>query len=95
MSHLRFHNPAPIAPVFVPANLPPRYVINFVPAINTPVSDTSVHASDISVPASDSAHVSGSTHVSDLTPVAATKFSIVSSANFVVPSSPTPCIGPN
>ena len=27
-----FHNPVPSAPVFVPAELPPRYAIDFVPA---------------------------------------------------------------
>ena len=31
-----FHNPAPNAPSFVPAELPPRYAISFVPA-TTPV----------------------------------------------------------
>ena len=30
-----FLNPASNAPSFVPAELPPRYAINFVPAVNT------------------------------------------------------------
>ena len=29
-----FHNPVPNTPVFVPAELPPRYTINFVPAVS-------------------------------------------------------------
>ena len=28
-----FHNPVPVAPVFVLAELPPRYAISFVPAV--------------------------------------------------------------
>ena len=34
-----FHNPVPVAPAFVPAELPPRYAINFIPAVpSVPVS---------------------------------------------------------
>ena len=65
-----FHNPASItsAPVFVPAELPPRYSINFVPSVPVPV------------PASVS--VSASTPVS-ASFLPSTEFSIVSPANFV------------
>ena len=33
-----FHNPVPVTPVFVPAELPPRYAISFVPADSASVS---------------------------------------------------------
>ena len=71
-----FHNPtAPASvPVFDPADLPPRYAINFVPAVNisASVSDFVPAASPVSdspVPASASSP----------------DYSIVSSANFVIP----------
>ena len=41
-----FHNPVPnAAPVFVPADLPPRYAINFIPAVNAPVPAFNADAS--------------------------------------------------
>ena len=33
-----FHNPVTSAPAFVPAALPPRYSISFIPAVNAPVT---------------------------------------------------------
>ena len=73
-----FHNPVPNAPVFVPAELPPRYAINFVPALPvSPVASTAIPVFPI-----------GS---------ASTDYSVISSANFVVPSavsSSSSCIGP-
>ena len=49
-----FHNPVTNAPVFVLAELPPRYAINFIPAIDVnvvsnPVAASSVVSSDYSV----------------------------------------------
>ena len=70
-----FHNPVPVAPVFVPAELPPRYAINFVPAApHIPVSASPTGysvsvASDSAIPAS---------HVSS------TNYSVISSVDFVV-----------
>ena len=71
-----FHIPvaAPV-PVFVPAELPPRYTINFVPANTT---DDSIYAS--ASPVDASAVSVGSAPSTD--------FSIVSSANFDVNASP-------
>ena len=53
-----FHNPVPVAPVFAPAELPPRYVINFVPAASSvvfpaappPVIPVPVSASPVILP---------------------------------------------
>ena len=71
-----FHNPVQNAPGLVPANLPIRYAINFVPAISAPpVSVPPVSAtSPISNPAVAS---------SDVSP----DYSVVSSANFVAVNS--------
>ena len=77
-----FYNPVPVAPVFTPAELPPRYAIDFVPAapsVNPPVSTIPVPNFVVSCSA---------------TP--ATDYSVISSVNFVVPdsipSSPSTCI---
>ena len=45
-----FHNPVKSTPVFVPADLPPRYAISFVPAVNVPVIPESISV-PVSVPA--------------------------------------------
>ena len=42
-----FHNPVPNASVFVPAELPPRYVINFVPAAPTVLASPVVPVDDV------------------------------------------------
>ena len=60
-----FHNPVESAPVFVPAVLPPRYAINFVPAVVSNPAEPVVAS-----------------------PVSSPDYSVVSSANFVIPSSP-------
>ena len=79
-----FHNPVPNAPVFVPAELPPRYAINFVPA----------HASaSPAVPPVTS--LPAVLLVLPVLPVApsgsvSTEYSVISSVNFVVP--PSTCI---
>ena len=93
-----FHNPESTAPVLVPAILPARYAIDFVPAV-----DSHVHASaytsnsvPVSVPVSAYAYASNSAPVSD--PVSAavptfsnsapsTGYSVISSANFVISNS--------
>ena len=88
-----FQNPVPKAPVFVPAELPPRYTISFVPAVSAlPV--TIVHP--VSVPLVSC--------VMSAVAVSSTDYSVVSSANFVPIASTTPasvssfpsfCIGPS
>ena len=48
-----FHNPVPDAPAFVPAVLPPRLAIDFVPAApDTPVFTSPVAASAVPSPVS-------------------------------------------
>ena len=72
-----FHNPVPSAP-FVPANFPPRYAIEFVPAlpvIPVPVPDLAPSAS---VPSSDFSIVSSANFVVSSPPV------IVSSPTCIV-----------
>ena len=70
------HNPV-TAPVFVPEELPPRYAINFVPAL------------PVSVPAPDS--VISPVPVSVPVPVPASAgYSVVSSVNFVLPAPSVP-----
>ena len=99
-----FHNPAPVAPVFIPAELPPRYAISFLPAAPVvPVS--SIPASSVApvfvladsppVPA-----VSATVSASPVVPVnaspASTVYSVISSVNFVISgsitTSPSTCI---
>ena len=99
-----FHNPVQNAPVFVPAELPPRYAINFVPAVSVSPATRSaspvihVNISFVPVPASVSVPVlafavSVPVPASVFVPVPAstapsTDYSVVSSANFVIASSP-------
>src|SRR5258706_6870555 len=45
-----FHNPAPATPAFVPADLPPRYAIDFVPATSVSTASASVPVSAADVP---------------------------------------------
>ena len=91
-----FHNPpvpVPVAPVFVPAELPPRYAINFVPAAPSVISPVVIPVPALVV--SDS--VMSDSHV------LSTDYSVISSVNFVVsdpthpviPSSPSACIETN
>ena len=83
-----FHNPVPNAPVFVPAELPPRYAIEFVPAapaVVVPVFPIG------SAPSTDYSVISSVNFVvpSVTVPVSslpASPYSVVSSANFVIPS---------
>ena len=85
-----FHNPVTVAPVFVPAELPPRYAINFVPA-DIPLFP---RASSV-VPSPVTPVTSFLTVVPDVpaSPVIVSSYSVVSSANFVVPSpSPSYCM---
>ena len=83
-----FHIPTPTPAVFIPAALPPRYAISFVPAL--PVSPALAPVSPTSVPASPVSPVIAppATPVTD-------GFSVVSSANFVPASVFTSsfCIG--
>ena len=74
-----FLNPVPNATSFVPAELPPRYAINFVPAIvsSSPVAAVSVSSSSSSTPP-----VVSSPAISSSSP---SSFSVISSANFVFP----------
>ena len=75
-----FHNPIPVAPAFIPAELPPRYAISFVPAAPPVVSSTR-----------DRSVISSANFVVSPT----TDYSVISSVNFVVPSSstsPSTCI---
>ena len=86
-----FHNPAPpIAPVFAPAELPPRYAINFVPAVSAlPVSPVIAPAFTVNVasPVIPFAVVSSGNLVPPCPVVASSSassdYSVVSSANFV------------
>ena len=81
----KFHNPVPNAPVFVPAELPPRYAIEFVPAAPAVASVFPIG----SAPTTDvPAFPVGSTPSTD--------YSVISSVNFVVApvSSSSSCIGP-
>ena len=95
LCHLyEFHNPVPNAPVFVPAELPPQYAIDFVPAASTlPVSSTPV----VPVSTPDAVVV---IPVFPIGSAPSTDYSIISSVNFVVPSVTIPfsssssCIGP-
>ena len=100
------HIPVPNAPpVSVPAELPPRYAINLVPAVNAPVS-VSVSASaspvifPVPVPFPVLAPASASPVVPTSSLATSPEHSVISSTNFAVPSfvryaSPTPCIGTN
>ena len=90
-----FHNPTPPAPVFVPAELPARYMINFVPASAVPaVPDVSVSLSAVSVSAvpDTSISLSAVSRTSDISVpypassvVPSTDYSVISSVNFVAP----------
>ena len=77
-----FHNPVTAAPAFVPADLPPRYAINFVPAapvipvVPSPSTSSASAFAPLSFSASVPAPVSGPAPVAD-------DFSVVSSANFI------------
>ena len=79
-SHLyEFHNSVQVVPVpvFVPAELPARYIVNFVPA---------------AIPLYASAPAS--VPVSALALPVSSDYSIVSSINFVIPSSTTVHVNP-
>ena len=95
-----FHNPGPNAPVFVLAELPPRYAISFVPAVSAlPVTASpAVPVIAVSVPSVSC--------VTSTATVSSIDYSVVSSANFVLPtvsatsasissSSSSSCIGPS
>ena len=71
-----FHTPTPAPAVFVPAALPPRYAINFVPALHVtpPVSASAARLSPVS-PVSASVPA-----------VLSSPYSVVSSAYLVIPS---------
>ena len=75
-----FHNPAPNASGFVPADLPLRYAIDFVPA--APVSHTPVVFSTSASPVNFVAPVIPSASAS-------TDYSVISSVNFVAPAVPS------
>ena len=77
-----FHNPVPNAPVFVPAELPPRYAISFVPAVSAVPVIASPAVPVIAVP---SVSVPIPVLTSASVPVG---YSVVSSVNFIVPSFP-------
>ena len=95
-----FHFPTPVHAAFVPAELPPRYAIAFVPALSTappvlpvstvlpvpvsPVTTSSVHSAISAISVSA---ISASNAGSD--------FSVVSSANFIPASvfTSSSCIG--
>ena len=78
----------PAVPDFVPAELPARYAIKFIPAVSEFTPAVSVPPAVVASPVSHVTTVSAPAPAS----VTATEYSIVSSANFVFPSS-TPCIG--
>ena len=111
-----FHNPVPNAPAFVPAEVPPRYAIDFVPAVSavTPMPvvvpavsnvPSVVSAVTTFVPAEFPARYAIKfvpAIVPDVPPVSpvivsssSSSYSVVSSANFVIPSSPTYCMPTN
>ena len=83
-----FHNPVPNTPVFVPAELPPRYAIDFVPAAPAQVAFVpAASAVPVSVPAVYTAPASGFPYASS------TDYSVISSVNSAVHVSSPPCIG--
>ena len=89
-----FHNPVPNAPVFVQAELPPRYAINFVPASNVSTSPavppvTALPAVLPVLPVLPALPILSALPVTPSGSVS-TEYSVISSANFVVP--PSPCI---
>ena len=91
-SHLyEFHNPVQIAPVpvFIPAELPARYAINFVPAA-VPVYASAPATAYASSPSTEYSVVSSTCFAVPPSTVC----SIVRSVNFVIPTSPvsSPCI---
>ena len=99
-----FHNPTPIAPAFVPAELPARFAINFVPVSGSPsCSAPSVASASASVDCSvvSSANLVVPSFPSVVFPPASapyadnvSEFSVVSSANFLPASVFTSsCIG--
>ena len=96
-----FHNPPVPAPVFIPAEVPPRYAINFVPASATQpefsvVSSVSVVSPVNIVPPSavSARSVSARSVISSanfaipasVPASSSTDYSVISSANFVVPA---------
>ena len=84
-----FLNPVTAAPVPVPAELPPHYAINFVPANvpnSVPVPSVNFSSSYSAVPSANSVVPFPSSSV------ASSPFSVVSSAHFVFPASPTHCM---
>ena len=93
-----FHNPVPVAPVYVPEEILPRYAISFVPAsvpVFVPVPTSVPVPASVPAPVSVSALDSLVNFDAPSSPVS-TGYSVISSVNFVVPSSPvstSPCIG--
>ena len=92
-----FHNPVLNAPAFVPAELPPRFTISFVSAVSALPVTASPVVHPVPVPSVSC--------VKSAVAVSSTDYSVVSSANFVVPivsatsapisSSSSSCIGPS
>ena len=83
------------ANIFVPAELPARYAIDFVPASAIPAVNLVVSSSAIAVPVVSSSAVA----VPVSTPpviVSSSDYSVVSSANFILPAciEPTPLLRP-
>ena len=82
--------------VFVPVELPPRYAIKFVPAVNASVSADVSDASPVHfavsssvVPAIDVTSSSSiSNPVTAASDILSSSYSVVSSANFVIPPAP-------
>ena len=85
-----FHNPPVSVPDFIPAELPPRYAINFVPASHAAERSAVSPASVVSNNVSATPPVAPN-NVSD----DAADFSVVSSVNFIPASffTSSPCIG--
>ena len=84
-----FHNPVPKARVFVPAKLPPQYAISFVPAVSAvsalPVNSATPRVTPV-IAVNSAPRVTPVIAVGSATSVSS-PYSIVSSANFVLPSS--------
>ena len=88
-----FHNPAPNAPAFVPAELPPRYAIDFVPAASALHTPAVVPSPPVLVPSSSDYSVAAApVTASPVVPgiAVSVNLSVVSSANFVLPISSSP-----
>ena len=85
-----FHFPAPSAPAFVPAELPPRYAIDFghavplhTPVVSSPAVPTISSATDCFIVSSVNFAVPA-TPVVPASDVTSPAYSVVSSANFVI-----------